>query len=369
MISIWEKQSFLTSDVLILGAGMTGLSCAASLKETNPSLDVTVLERGVLPTGASTKNAGFACFGSTSELMEDIQSQGKEGMVSLVHKRWAGLRKTILRLGKEKMDLQMKSGYELIPRMEVETVEVDTLNELLFPIFQAPVFHQVDQKIKAFGFHQTNHLIENQFEGQLDTGKLMRTLWDYCTSLGVKIHTGCEAHTIEEHSSHVQVQCASATFQAKKLGLCTNAFAQKLIPNPGDLYPGRGMVLLVTPQKPLAFEGSFHYDQGFYYFRDYHHQLIFGGGRNLDPEGETTTDFGINEQIKNKLIRDLTEVILPNQPFQVDMEWSGIMAFGKTKEPIIQKSSDKVAIGVRLGGMGVAIGSMVGEEVARMLLE
>jgi hypothetical protein len=51
------------------------------------------------------------------------------------------------------------------------------------------------------------------------------------------------------------------------------------------------------------------------------------------------------------------------------MEWSGIMAFGETKAPIVKHLSDKMVLGVRLGGMGVAIGSIVGEEVAELILK
>ena len=51
------------------------------------------------------------------------------------------------------------------------------------------------------------------------------------------------------------------------------------------------------------------------------------------------------------------------------MEWSGIMAFGKNKKPIVEKISDNVVIGARLGGMGVAIGSLVGEKVAHEILD
>ena len=38
-----------------------------------------------------------------------------------------------------------------------------------------------------------------------------------------------------------------------------------------------------------------------------------------------------------------------------------------TKKPIIEKTHEHIAIGVRMGGMGVAIGSLVGEEVARII--
>ncbi|CAN5175283.1 hypothetical protein BH23BAC1_BH23BAC1_40990 [soil metagenome] len=55
MLSIWEHQSFLKYDFIVIGAGIVGLSTAISLRELNPKASILILERGVLPIGASTK--------------------------------------------------------------------------------------------------------------------------------------------------------------------------------------------------------------------------------------------------------------------------------------------------------------------------
>lgn len=368
MFSIWEKQSFLTTDVLILGAGITGLSTAASLKEANPSLKVTVLEKGVLPSGASTKNAGFACFGSVSELLNDINTLGEEGMISLVEKRIKGLEKTKNRLGEEKIDLKVKGGYELLFEDHESLNQIDRINSLLKHFYDEPVYNLSDEKISFFGLASTQHLIENRYEGQLDTGKLMSALWDHCMHLGIKVHTGCDVTSLEEIETGVIANCPGAAFSAQKMGVCTNAFAKKLVKENLDLVPGRGIVMSIQPEKELKINGTFHFDQGYYYFRDYYGKLLFGGGRNLDLKAERTTEFGINEMIKGKLIKDLDEIILPNQSYRIQDTWSGIMAFGKDKTPIVRKVSERIALGVRLGGMGVAIGSLVGDDLAQLLL-
>ncbi len=44
------------------------------------------------------------------------------------------------------------------------------------------------------------------------------------------------------------------------------------------------------------------------------------------------------------------------------------MGLGKEKSPIIKQVNSQVFCAVRLGGMGVALGSLVGEEAARMLV-
>jgi glycine/D-amino acid oxidase-like deaminating enzyme len=63
----------------------------------------------------------------------------------------------------------------------------------------------------------------------------------------------------------------------------------------------------------------------------------------------------------------LDEMILPNQTYEIDHVWSGIMAFGEDKSPIVKQVSDNIFCAVRLGGMGVAIGSLVGKEAIDLM--
>ena len=63
-VSIWEKESFYApKDVIIIGSGLAGLWTALYLKKKKPGISVTIVDRGIIPTGASTRNAGFACSG------------------------------------------------------------------------------------------------------------------------------------------------------------------------------------------------------------------------------------------------------------------------------------------------------------------
>jgi glycine/D-amino acid oxidase-like deaminating enzyme len=116
----------------------------------------------------------------------------------------------------------------------------------------------------------------------------------------------------------------------------------------------------------LKFEGTFHFDRGYYYFRNVENRVLLGGGRNLDINGETTEEIKTTGQIQEKLVSLLENVILPNTPFEVDYSWAGIMGVGNEKQPIIEKLNNRVAIGVRMGGMGVAIGAAVGKKLANL---
>ena len=63
----------------------------------------------------------------------------------------------------------------------------------------------------------------------------------------------------------------------------------------------------------------------------------------------------------------LKNVILPNTPFEIEHRWSGIMGIGNSKKPIVQQLSNHTYCGVRMGGMGVAIGSLIGQELADLI--
>ena len=96
---------------------------------------------------------------------------------------------------------------------------------------------------------------------------------------------------------------------------------------------------------------------------------MFGGGRNLDFKTEETSEFGQTAIIQNELENILKTTILPNTSFEIEHRWSGIMGVGNQKKAIVKQLSNHVFCGVRLGGMGVAIGSLVGKELAALINE
>jgi glycine/D-amino acid oxidase-like deaminating enzyme len=377
MLSFWEKQSFLNYDYIIIGSGVVGLSCAASIVEKNKKAKVLVLERGLFPTGASTKNAGFACFGSLTEILSDLKLMTENQVVNLVKERYDGLERLRKRLGDKAIDYRQYGGYELISEKEMPAIEqLDAVNKLLMPFFKKEVYALKNKKINSFGFDKESvkTLIFNQFEGQIDTGKMMKSLLRYVQERGVAVLNSCEVSHFEntENDSKVNVYVDNlsknegVSFSAKKLIICTNAFTNKFFPDL-DISAGRGQVLITEPMKDLKLKGTFHFDEGYYYFRNYGQRVLLGGGRNLDFQGENTTEINTTEKIMSHLEYILRTIILPKQDFVIAHRWAGIMAFGADKQPIIKFHSPNILLAVRMGGMGVAIGSQVGDEVSKLV--
>jgi glycine/D-amino acid oxidase-like deaminating enzyme len=150
------------------------------------------------------------------------------------------------------------------------------------------------------------------------------------------------------------------------LAICTNAFTNQLVPGL-DIHPGRGQVLITQPIPDLKIKGIFHFNKGFYYFREIDGRILFGGGRNLDFSGECTETLSYNELILADLLEKLNTMILPDTHYEIDYAWTGIMAFGSDKFPLVRPHGRRIYLGARMGGMGVAMGSEVGERLAEMM--
>ena len=113
-LSYWELKNWFTNvDYTVVGSGIVGLHAALRLRERFPNSKILVLEKGMLPHGASTKNAGFACFGSISEIVDDLKSHSEEDVIQLIKKRWEGLQLLRKRLGDTIIDFKPYGGFEL----------------------------------------------------------------------------------------------------------------------------------------------------------------------------------------------------------------------------------------------------------------
>ncbi|MCK8523565.1 FAD-binding oxidoreductase [Aquimarina sp. D1M17] len=368
-LSYWEHKTWLANiDFTVVGSGIVGLSCALRLREKFPTAKILILERGILPNGASTKNAGFACFGSLSEILDDLKSHSEEEVLQLVQKRYSGLQVLRRTLGDRSIDYKPYSGYELFTKHDVTLFEEciskkEEINQLLHPLFGKDVFTIDDNKFKFKNI--LPHYIVNQFEGQIDTGKMMEALLDKVQNSQIKILNNCEVTHIEDLNTSAKIKTKHFTFTTNKVLIATNGFASQL--GIKEVKPARAQVLITKPIKNLHIKGTFHLDRGYYYFRNINDRILFGGGRNLDFKAEETTRLEQTPLVQNTLEQILQDVILPDTAIEIDHRWSGIMGVGAKKKAIVTPLSDSIYCGVRLGGMGVAIGSVIGTELADLL--
>lgn len=364
--SYWETSSYFSCfDLIVIGGGIVGLNSALAFKKKNSKAKILVVERGLLPSGASTKNAGFACFGSAGELLADLKQMSSNSVWETVKMRYEGLQLLKKRISEKAMDYQALGGYEVYDdsnsfNSSLENLEF--LNTQLKGLLGIKNCYAASRS-KQLGYKNLKGLILNKYEGQIDTGRMMQKLLQLTQQAGILVLNGIRVSNINDLGSKVELESNAGIFTSKKVIVATNGFASELL-KIKDVKPARAQVLITKPILNLKLNAAFHYDEGYYYFRNIHKRVLLGGGRNLDPETETTVLPDLNPAIQHKLDLLLKTMILPDTKFEIDFRWTGIMGIGKEKKPIIRSVSQNVLAAVRMGGMGVAIGTWVGEQAA-----
>jgi glycine/D-amino acid oxidase-like deaminating enzyme len=382
-ISAWEQSTyFAPKDVVIIGCGFVGLWTALELINKYPKMQITILERGVIPSGASTRNAGFSCFGSVSELMYDIALMGEANMLETVKMRYDGLQKIQRTFDKKVIDYDQFGGYELFEKngpYDIQQLDKDIayLNKILAPVLKTPkkngkyvpIYSNESKKIKQFGFQAIEALAFSPLEGQLNSAKLVLALQQAVQSKGVHILFNTEVKKFKSHKKGVTIHTnLEAPLETKQLLICTNGFAKQLMPGL-DVVPARGQVFITEPIPNLKFKGTYHFDEGFYYFRNVGNQLLLGGARNKDFKNEKTYSLDTSPIIQKTLEEFMMKRILPkgSKKPKIELRWSGTMGMGKIKKPIIEEVQPNIFCAVRMSGMGVAIAPIVAERVVKLM--
>ena len=372
MNSFWENDSFFApQDVIIIGSGVAGLWCAVELKKKNKKLKITILERGIIPTGASTRNAGFACFGSPGELLYDKQLFGEDEMLNIVEMRYKGIDKIKQNFDSDTIGFDSCGGFEVYEQSSFKNKnynyfldEVADLNNSLSSITKTKTtFLDTSENIAAKGLQGFSNMIENKLEGSLHSGKYIMALTQLAQSLGVQIITGITVTGWQKINAAITVNTnQQINFSTSQLIVCTNAFTNNLIKD--VVTPGRGQIILTSPVKNFKLKGTFHFNEGYYYFRNVGDRILLGGARNLAFADETSTEIINTTPITSHLKAFIRKHILPEADYTIEHEWSGIMGFTQDKKPVVKKMGPNVTLALACNGMGVALSPVIAEKIA-----
>lgn len=367
-LSFWEKDAWLSQlDVVIIGGGIVGMNAAIHIAQTQPKLKIAIIEQSSLGTGASTRNAGFACYGSPSEIVADLNSMSSTEVFHLVERRVKGLNLLRSIVGDQHMNYLQHGGYEVFLDREELTRHLDLLNDINTELALIDPQLQFYRSDNNRGLRNVAGIIANDWEGQLHPGLMTKRLRQLCASKGIRLLSNLKVERIEE-TTPLKLCCGQIDLKARRVIICTNGYAHDLLTVKAPA-PGRNQVLLTTEITNLQLRGCYHYDQGYVYFRNVGQRVLIGGGRNIAMDEETTDQFGLNPEIRAYLLAILNRHILSEDEYEIEDSWSGILGFNETKNPLIKELSPNLFAAVGLGGMGVAIGSLLGQEVAALLLQ
>jgi len=370
--SYWETKHFIQHwDALIIGSGITGLSTGIFLKRKFPNWKVAILEKGALPSGASTRNAGFACFGSVSEILDDLTIMTEKEVFELVANRYEGLNLLRELLTDDHLNYKPTGGFEIFREGNDEIYQeclgsLSYINAELVQCIRKQAFRDCSNQIDSFGFKAVKNMLINELEGTVDTGLMMKNMIALARESGVEIFNGVKVKELSSSDRNCTLDTNIGEILSDRTIVATNGFAKQLLPEV-EVESCRAQVLITSPIKNLSWSGCFHHDRGYDYFRDIDGRVLLGGGRHLSKEAEHTDQEGVTDKIQDHLEKILREVILPDKEFKIDMRWSGTMGMGSSKKYIAKKLNDRVYCAVRFGGMGVALASSVSKSLVDLI--
>jgi gamma-glutamylputrescine oxidase len=355
--SFWETRGWLDDlDAVVVGGGLVGMSAALRLRVKRPSWRIAVLDRASLG-GATTRNAGFACFGSPSELLEDWRVMGPQATAELVKMRWQGLRLLRETWGDEALGYRPSGSMEAFTNPELYEAcrkAVPELNKALEPILGKAPFLELPS---CPGMNNLAGALGSPLEGDLDTGKLARVMDDALRIAQIPRLAGLAVQNLSPHNGMWHLETNLGVVQAPRVLVATNAWAASLLDV--DVSPVDNHVLVSHPLPNLALQHTVHHDHGYVYAREVDGRVLIGGGRHWDCASD-------DERV-TKLTEWARSHIQGAEAFEAAHRWVGQLGIGSNRQPIVRTVEPGLVAGVRMGGMGVAIGTQVGQNLADLL--
>ncbi|MBX2814753.1 MAG: FAD-binding oxidoreductase [Saprospiraceae bacterium] len=369
--SFWEKNAFLRQrDLIIVGGGIVGMTAALAFKRSFSNRSVLILDRHPIPLGASTRNAGFACLGSPTEVLSNISSAGIDQARRVLSLRRSGLRRLLDLVPQQIMDYVHTGGYEVFRAEDHHAYQqcvsnLPMLNALYERGGHLPLYQDLSTQVPP-GLKNFKYCIAAPHEGMLHPGKMIAHLQRRCVEAGIDIlHFGLKDY--QEHASGVDLTLDSVELTCAHLLLATNGFTHALT-DQAEVVPARNVVLVSTATQSQL-KGTFHYHQGYYYFRNIGSRILVGGARHLHRERESSDQFLLPPDLLAHLETFANQHFVLQRPFEVEHRWSGIMGIGPSLCPEVKKLGPRIHAAVGLGGMGIAIGSELGHQAASKIGE
>jgi glycine/D-amino acid oxidase-like deaminating enzyme len=371
--SYWEQDLFSSPyDIVIVGAGFSGLSTAYFLARTRPELSIAVLEERVIQRAASTRNAGMACISSISELIDDVEHSGWAPVLKLVEQRWRGLKLMQQLFPAELIDFRLVPAGELFFEGQKYGKDrylhrIDEANEYLKEITGSNYFSITEPFL---GTRKGQVMVKHREEGQIHPGRLHRAWMNRVRANGVDIFEGVRCLSHEKKNEDIYIRTSGPSLSTKQLLVCTNGEAGELLKG-AAVHQVQNHVFVFAPKDGVDWSGNLHAESGYIYARNIGHRLLVGGARHITTD--KGQELGNNDEEVRSYLMDFASEYLwtksKNELPQPEFEWTGYLGVGPQKTPLLKEWTPGVFALCRLSGMGVALSTYLGQKTAAKLIE
>ena len=366
----------INSEIVVIGAGYTGLLCAINLIE-NYNLDVILVEAGKVGWGASSRNAGFNSLPPSKMSFKKMQSiYGKDETKKFFKNSVEGSNYTrdIINEYNIDCDITGNSNY----------VVAHHPNKFLQIKEQAEVYKSefgIDTKIYSKEeFNEIGHGGTEQFGAfsykpgfAINPLKFVNGIVRHAISKKLTIFQHTKVDKINKDSGFYILRTKEGSIRTKKIIIATNGFYQEgLIPQMnGRILPVISNVIVT--RKLTYSEINVHNFKTFcpivntknllYYYRKLPDNRILFGTRG-DLNGSNQSNLEMSKKME-KFLKD----IFPNwSNLTIDYNWRGLIALSQKLTPSIGKiDNEEIYYGFGYNGVGVSTAPWAGKQLSKLV--
>lgn len=367
------------ADLVVVGAGFTGLWTAIRAKESDPSADVVLLDSDRAGAAASGRNGGFISDSLTHGLAH--------GMAT-----WPDELPTLLRLGRENL-------AELVAFVRSDDIDADlrlcgktavaTRPHEVAALRESARRHReygetaelLDRDAVQSDVHSPTYLAGLRIEsggGLVDPGRLAAGLIRSASQRAVRIYEHSQVLGLRRDGERVEVRTVRGRIAARRIVLATNAFRPPLRRLRSRIVPVYDHVLVTEPLSAGQLDDvGWRQNQGmtdsgnqFHYYRRTPDDRILWGGYDAIYYYGSKTDAALEQRERSHrlLAAQFYETFPQLDGIRFTHRWAGMIDTTTRFTPVFGTAMDgRVAYAIGFTGLGVAA-SRFGAHVAVDLL-
>jgi glycine/D-amino acid oxidase-like deaminating enzyme len=328
-----EKKTY---DVVIVGAGITGLSAAYWLNQEDPTLKIAIVEKNRLAFGASGRNAGFITCGSVEHFNRLISKHGLKEALEIwkfAETNLNLLQEHIIQDKGNEIEFAKRGAYSLAAQenefRELQNVAA-VMRDLKIPV-EIYNSEEVEKHVGAMNFVGGIKYLDDAETNPVRLLELMQS------KIKADIFELTEAHSYRQTAEGTRVlKTDNGDFESSMIIYCLNGYAPTMHPYFSDkIYATRAQILMMEKVPPFM-DGPCYANFYLDYFRQMPNgALLIGGFRQLEKQTEVGYSDHTTSIIQNAL-HEFVKTHLPNlRDKEVTHRWGGVMGISRDGQPII----------------------------------
>ena len=362
-VSYWRlaaagARSVDRADVVVVGAGVVGLSAALELERRG--VRVIVVDRHGPGAGASSRNAGFLMRGAAEHYGAAVRAWGRDAARTL----WRG--------SEENLELLRRDGVEELASfamrescvLGLDAAEADELGAAAAMMredgFAVELIEPGDPGTgdAAWRHGKPRRGLVNPGDAVVNPAELISWM---ASRLREPVRTLAEVAAIEPYRDSARVVLVDGAIDAGRVLVCTNAWAGELLPElRGLVVPNRGQMLALRAPE-LVLDRAYYANRGSEYFRSAGDGVVvMGGCRVRDEAAEVGFGDEPTAAVQGALDAFAADVLglggVEAVRERVIRRWAGTMGFSPDGLPIVGAVRAGVFACVGMTGHGMSLG-------------